>query len=309
LMRKRIKNNVTEYIGKTPLVYLNNMGITTKARLAAKLEYFNPSGSLKDRIVFNMITDAEKRVLLTKDSILVEPTSGNTGISLAFICSVKKYKLMITVPDTISLERQKLLSSFGTELIITPGKKGMRGAIEKAEEIAEKNKNAIMLQQFNNPSNPEAHEKTTAVEIWEDTGKEVDIIIAGVGTGGTITGIGHYLKKKKKDIQIVAVEPESSAVLSGRKPGKHRIQGIGPGFIPRVLDRNVIDEVITVSDEEAVKMCRIMSKQEGLFAGFSSGAAGWAALKLANRKENSNKLIVAIFPDNGEKYYSTGLYP
>jgi cysteine synthase A len=295
-------------VGKTPLVYLDRIAGGHPARLAAKLEGFNPTGSVKDRIVLNMLDDAEKRGYLKPDSVIIEPTSGNTGIGLACICAIKGYRLILTMPDTMSHERRKLLSAYGAELVITPGETGMRGAIEKAEELMEQYESTFMLQQFNNTSNPEAHERSTGVEIWEDTAGEVSCVVAGIGTGGTITGVAKYLKKKKKNVKFIAVEPKASPVISGGKAGAHSIQGIGPGFIPRVLDTSVIDETITVSDSDAVKTCRLLSKKEGILAGISSGAAAWAALKVSKREEYSGKLIVVIFPDGGEKYLSMGLF-
>jgi cysteine synthase A len=307
-VRKKIVPDLMSLVGKTPLVYLDKIAAGSPGRLAAKLECFNPTGSVKDRIVLNMLNDAEKRGYLQPDSVIVEPTSGNTGIGLACFCAIKGYRLVLTMPDTMSHERRKLLSAYGAELVITPGERGMRGAIEKAEELMEEYKNTFMLQQFNNTSNPEAHERTTAVEIWDDSASEVDCVVAGIGTGGTMTGIAKFLKKKKKSITFVAVEPKGSPVLSGGKPGQHAIQGIGPGFIPRVFDTSCVDEVIAVSDEDAVKTCRLLSRKEGILAGISSGAAAWAALKLAKREENGGKLIVVIFPDGGGKYLSMGLY-
>jgi len=306
-MRKRIARDVTELVGKTPLVYLDRFAESAYARIAAKLEYFNPCGSIKDRIALNMILDAEKRGFLKKDATIIEPTSGNTGIGLAFISAVKGYHLIITMPDTMSHERRKILKAYGAELVITPGESGMKGSIEKAEELLAKYPEAFMPQQFNNPSNPEAHEKTTAVEIWEDSTGDVDIVVAGVGTGGTITGISRYLKKKKDSVTFIAVEPAGSPVLSGGKAGKHSIQGIGAGFIPTILEKDCIDEVVAVRDRDAFQTSRLLAKKEGIFAGISSGAAAWAAYEIAKRKENEGKLIVVIFPDSAEKYLSTGL--
>jgi len=307
-MRGKIQQNIIGLVGRTPLVYLDKLGRESKGRIAAKLEYLNPAGSVKDRIVLNMLEDAEKRGYLRPESVIVEPTSGNTGISLACFCAIKGYRLILTMPDTMSHERRRLLRAYGAELVITPGERGMRGAIEKAETLMEAHPNAFMLQQFNNTSNPEAHERTTAVEIWEDTAHKLDVLVAGVGTGGTITGVGKFLKKRKKDVKIVAVEPAASAVLSGNDPGNHSIQGIGAGFIPRVFDLDVIDEVVQVTDDDAASTCRSMARTEGLLAGISSGAAAWAALTLADREENWGKLIVVVLPDGGEKYLSTGLY-
>ncbi len=308
MMRKRIGDNLMSLVGKTPLIFLNEMAKGHPGRVAAKMECFNPTGSVKDRIVLGMIRDAEKRGYLEAGSIIIEPTSGNTGIGLACFCAIKGYKLILTMPETMSLERRKILTAYGAELIITPGDRGMRGAIEKAEELMEETDGAFMLQQFNNTSNPEAHEKTTGVEIWDDTGGEVDIFVAGVGTGGTLTGVARCLKKKKEAVRIVAVEPEKSAILSGGKPGVHRIQGIGAGFIPRIMDVACIDEIIGVSDEAAIETCRRLAAEEGILAGVSSGAAAWAALQLSQKKENEGKLIVVILPDSGEKYLSAGLF-
>ncbi len=307
-MRSRILQNLMSLVGKTPMVYLDKLAENSNARIAAKLEFFNPTGSVKDRIVLNMLNDAEKRGLLKPGSVIIESTSGNTGIGLASFCVIKGYRLILTMPDTMSHERRQLLSAYGAELIITPGERGMRGSIEKAEELMETFPHTFMLQQFNNPSNPEAHERTTAVEIWDDTDNAVDVVVAGVGTGGTITGVGRSLKKKKKDVKIVAVEPAVSPVLSGGKPGKHGMQGIGAGFIPRTYDSSVVDEVIRVKDDEAVRICRKLAREEGILAGISSGAAACAALKLSEREESKGKLIVVIFPDGGEKYLSMGLY-
>ena len=307
-MRKRIGDNLMSLVGKTPLIYLNVLAQGHPGLIAAKMECFNPTGSVKDRIVLGMLKDAEKRGYLEPGSTVVEPTSGNTGIGLACFCAIKGYKLILTMPDTMSLERRKLLKAYGAELIITPGERGMRGAIEKAEDLMEETANAFMLQQFNNPANPEAHEKTTGVEIWDDTAGDVDIFVAGVGTGGTITGVARCLKKKKESVRIVAVEPKLSAVLSGGEPGAHRIQGIGAGFVPRIMDVSCIDEVIGVSDEDAIETCRRLATEEGILAGVSSGAAAWAALQLSQKKENEGKLIVVLFPDNGEKYLSMNLF-
>ena len=302
-----IFGNIIEAIGYTPLVKINKLG-RGNADIVVKLESFNPGGSVNDRIALSMIEAAEEKVLIKEGAVIIEPTSGNTGIGLACICAIKGYRLILTMPDTMSHERRKLLSAYGAELVITPGERGMRGAIEKAEELMDEHNNTFMLQQFNNTSNPEAHERTTAVEIWEDSSAEVDCVIAGVGTGGTITGVARFLKKKKKSIQFIAVEPKASPVLSGGEAGPHSIQGIGPGFIPRVLDMSCIDETITVSDSDAAKTCRLLSRKEGILAGISSGAAAWAAIKVSKREEYKGKLIVVIFPDGGEKYLSMGLF-
>ena len=304
----KIANDITELIGNTPLVKLSKITKDVEAEIVGKLEFFNPTGSVKDRIGVSMITEAEKKGLLKKDSIVVEPTSGNTGISLAFVCAVKGYRLVLTMPDTMSIERRKILEAFGAEIVLTPGSEGMKGAIKKAEEIVKKNCKAFMPQQFNNPANPEIHRKTTALEIWKDTDGKVDILVSGVGTGGTITGIAEVIKKRKPSFKAIAVEPANSPVLSGGEPGPHKIQGIGAGFVPGVLNRDIIDEIITVTNEEAIICSRRLAKEEGIFAGISSGAAVWAAIKVAKRKENKNKLIVVILPDLGDRYLSTELF-
>ena len=304
----KIANNIMDLIGNTPLVKINKLNKEGKAQIIAKLEMFNPLSSIKDRIGFAMIDDAEKKGKLKKDSLIVEPTSGNTGIGLAFVSAVKGYKLILTMPDTMSIERKKLLKALGAEIILTDGIKGMKGAIEQAEIIVSNNPNAFMPQQFKNPANPEIHRKTTAEEIWNDTDGKIDILVSGVGTGGTITGISEVLKKRKKNIKTIAVEPETSAVISGDKPGSHKIQGIGAGFIPEVLNRQIIDQVIKVKDEDAGNTARKLAKQEGLFVGISSGAAMWAALETAKLDENKNKMIVVILPDCGERYLSTWLF-
>jgi len=303
----KIYNSVTEIIGNTPLVTISRLapeGVT----IMAKLESANPLSSVKDRIGFAMIHDAEEKGLLHDKTIIVEPTSGNTGIALAFVAAVKGYKLMLTMPDTMSMERRKLLQMLGAELVLTDGALGMRGAIEKAQEIVERNTSAFMPQQFNNPANPEIHRKTTAMEIWNDTGGNVDVFVAGVGTGGTITGVGEVLKAKKPSVTIIAVEPEKSPVLSGGKPGPHTIQGIGAGFIPQVLNRSIIDEIVTVDDTDAGNTVRKLAKVEGILAGISAGAAMWAACKIASRPESKGKTIVVLLPDSGERYVSTWLF-
>jgi cysteine synthase A len=304
----KIANNITELIGNTPLVKINKLNQDGKADIIAKLEMFNPLSSIKDRIGFAMIDDAEKKGKLKKDSIIVEPTSGNTGIGLAFVSAVKGYKLILTMPDTMSIERRKLLKALGAEIVLTDGEKGMKGAIEQAEIIVSNNTHAFMPQQFKNPANPEIHRKTTAEEIWNDTDGKIDILISGVGTGGTITGISENLKKKKSSIKIIAIEPASSPVISGGEPGPHKIQGIGAGFIPEVLNKKIIDQVIKVEDQDAGNIARRLAKQEGIFAGISSGAALWAALETAKLDENKNKMIVVILPDCGERYLSTWLF-
>lgn len=304
----KIVNDVTELIGNTPLVKLNKIAKDVEAKIVGKLEFFNPCGSVKDRIGVSMITEAERKGFLKKDSVVVEPTSGNTGIALAFVCAVKGYRLVLTMPDTMSIERRKMLEAFGAEIVLTPGSEGMKGAIKKAEEIVKNNCKAFMPQQFKNPANPEVHRKTTALEIWKDTDGKVDILVSGVGTGGTITGIAEVIKKRKPSFKAIAVEPTNSPVLSGGEPGSHKIQGIGAGFVPDVLNRNIIDEIIKVTNEEAIIYARRLAKEEGIFAGISSGAAVWAAIEVAKRKENKGKLIVVILPDLGDRYLSTELF-
>ena len=304
----KVYDDITKTTGNTPLVRLNRLTGGLEATILAKLESFNPLSSVKDRIGVAMIEDAERKGLLTKDSVIIEPTSGNTGIALAFTAAAKGYRLILTMPDTMSLERRQLLKIFGAELVLTEGSKGMKGAVDKAEELVKSTPNSFMPQQFNNPANPETHRRTTAQEIWNDTDGKVDILVAGVGTGGTITGISEVIKRKKSNFQAIAVEPEDSPVLSGGKPGPHRIQGIGAGFIPQVLDRSIIDEIIRVSNDDAGAMAQKLAKQEGILAGISCGAAVWAALQVAKRKENKGKLIVVILPDTGERYLTTWLF-
>ena len=304
----KIANDVTELIGKTPLVRLNHLTEGLQATIAVKLEYFNPSHSVKDRIGVSMIKVAEKNRLINNDTLILEATSGNTGIGLAFTCAARGYECTIIMPEKVSKERVLLLKAYGAHVILTPGDKGMNGAIELANKMAAENDRYFIPNQFSNPANPEIHRQTTALEIWEDTDGKVDYFVAGVGTGGTITGVGEVLKAKKPSVQIVAVEPQGSPVLSGGKKGPHAIQGIGPGFIPEILNKNIIDEIIQVPDEVAFSIAREMAHKEGLLVGISSGAAVWAALKLAKRKETSGKLIVAIIPSFGERYLSTDLY-
>jgi len=307
-LTRGIAADSTELIGNTPLVYLNRITVGSKARLVAKLESFNPLSSVKDRVGVAMIVDAEDKGLINRDTVVVEPTSGNTGIALAFVCASRGYKIILTMPDSVSLERRKLLSILGAELIVTPGAEGMGGAVRKAEELAANNKNYLILQQFKNKANPEIHRATTAEEIWRDTDGKVDIIVAGVGTGGTISGIAGALKQKKTGVIAIAVEPDASPVLSGGQPGAHKIQGIGAGFVPEVLDVGIIDEIIRVSDENAGITARRLAKEEGILAGISGGAVTWAALQVAVRTENAGKMIVVILPDTGERYLSTWLF-
>ena len=300
----KIAENITRVVGNTPLVYLNKIGRDLPGKLAGKLEFFNPCGSVKDRIGLAMIEAAEKQGLINSHTVIIEPTSGNTGIGLAFVCAQRGYRLILTMPESMSIERRKLLAHFGAEIVLTSAEKGMKGAVEKAEELLSQIPNSFMPQQFKNSANPEIHRKTTAEEIWRDTEGNVDIVVAGVGTGGTITGIAEVIKDRKPDFKAIAVEPKNSPVLSGGNPGCHKIQGIGAGFVPQVLNVDIIDEIIQVDDNDAVETARRLAKQEGILAGISSGASVWAGIEVARRKENKGKLIVVILPDTGERYLS-----
>ena len=301
----KIANNMTELIGNTPLVKINKL---SSANILAKVESFNPAGSIKDRPALNMIEKAEQEGLINKDTIIIEPTSGNTGIGLAMVCAIKGYKMILTMPETMSLERRKLLQAYGAELVLTDGAKGMQGAVDKAIELSQKYPNSFIPQQFDNPANPDAHIKTTAEEIWRDTDGKVDVIIAGVGTGGTITGIAKGLKRHNPNIKTIAVEPDSSQVLAGKPAGAHKIQGIGANFVPKNFDYNVVDEIIPVSDEDAIETARKLAKEEGILCGISSGAAMYAAIEISKRPEYKNKMIVVILPDLGERYLSSELF-
>lgn len=303
----KIYSDITRLIGRTPLVRINKLTKGVDAEVYAKLEFFNPLSSVKDRIGVSMIEDAERKGLINKDTVIIEPTSGNTGIALAFVCAAKGYKFIAVMPETMSIERRMILRFLGTEIVLTPGEKGMSGAVEKAEELAKEMK-AFIPQQFKNPANPQIHKETTAIEIWQDTDGNVDLFVAGVGTGGTLTGVGEFLKSKKPAVKVFAVEPVKSSVLSGETPGAHSIQGIGAGFVPEILNTKIIDEIIQVKDEDAIETSRKLAGEEGIFAGISSGAAMWATLKVASRAENKGKFIVTVFPDTAERYISTKLF-
>ena len=306
----KIARNLTDLIGNTPLLELGNYNKANNvgAKIIAKLEYFNPAGSVKDRIGYAMIKDAEEKGLINKDTVIIEPTSGNTGIALAFVSAARGYRLILTMPETMSIERRNLLKALGAQIELTPGSEGMKGAIRRAEELAKEIPNSFIPQQFDNPANPEMHRKTTAEEIWRDTDGQVDIFVAGVGTGGTITGVGEVLKSRNPNIKIVAVEPFDSPVLSGGNPGPHKLQGIGAGFVPKVLNKSILDEIIKVKSEDAFETSRKLAATEGLLVGISSGAATFAATELAKRPENKGKTIVVLLPDTGERYLSTNLF-
>lgn len=306
----KIAKNLTELIGNTPLMELTNYSKKNNfyAKVIAKLEYFNPGGSVKDRVGFSLIKTAEEKGLINNDTVIIEPTSGNTGIALAYISAIKGYHLILTMPETMSLERRSLLKALGAEIVLTPVSEGMSGAIKKANELAESINHSFIPQQFNNPANPEIHRKTTAEEIWHDTDGKIDFFVSAVGTGGTITGVGEVLKQRNKDIKIIAVEPFNSPVLSGGKAGSHKIQGIGAGFVPEILNRDIIDQIILVKNEDAFEVSRDLAKTEGLLVGISSGAAVYAAAQIAMQKENSGKNMVVVLPDTGERYLSASLY-
>jgi len=303
-----IYDDITKTVGRTPLVHLNHITKDLPVTFLVKLESFNPLSSVKDRIGVAMIEDAEARGILNKNSVIIEPTSGNTGIALAFVCAARGYRLILTMPETMSMERRQLLNILGAELVLTEGAKGIRGAVEKAEELAKTTRHSFIPQQFANPANPTIHRKTTALEIWNDTDGNMDYFVAGIGTGGTITGVGEILKEKNPSIKIIGVEPADSPVLSGGKPGPHKIQGIGAGFVPAVLNRKIIDEIIPVKDEDAGLAARLLAREEGILAGISSGAALWAALHVGSKNEAKGKTIVVLLPDTGERYLSTWLF-
>lgn len=303
-----VANSILDLIGKTPLVQINRLFEGGDVQVLAKIESFNPTGSVKDRIAWAMIKDAEDRGLLRPGSIVIEPTSGNTGIGLALVCAVRGYRLILTMPETMSAERRRILQAFGAKLVLTPGSLGMTGAVDAAKRLVASTPHAFMPGQFDNPANPRIHEETTAQEIWDDTAGAVDIFIAGIGTGGTISGVGRFLKARKPEVRIIGVEPAGSPLLTERRTGKHRIQGIGAGFIPKVLDRELLDEVIAVTDADAAETTRRLAREEGIFAGISAGAAMWAALQIAKREESAGKTIVVILPDTGERYLSTDLW-
>ena len=304
----KIAQDITKLVGNTPLVKLNKLSTRLKADVVAKLEFFNPLSSLKDRIGVAMIEDAESKGFISKETVVIEPTSGNTGIALAFVCAQRGYSLILTMPESMSIERRKLLSLLGAEIVLTPAREGMAGAIREAEKIFKKTPKSFMPQQFKNLANPKIHRDTTAEEIWRDTDGKVDILVAGVGTGGTVTGVAQGIQKKNLNLYVVAVEPESSPVLSGGSPGPHKIQGIGAGFIPDILKKDLINEVIKVKDADAVETAKMLARKEGILAGISSGAAVWAAIRVAEREENKGKLIIVILPDTGERYISTDLF-
>ena len=304
----KVSKNINSTVGSTPLVRLNAVADGLQAEILAKLEFFNPLGSVKDRIGVSMIEAAEEKGLINPETTIVEPTSGNTGIALAFVCAVRKYSLILTMPETMSIERRKLLKHLGAKLVLTPGADGMKGAIAKAQEILNTTSNVYMPDQFSNPANPEIHRKTTAEEIWSDTGGNVDIFVSGVGTGGTITGVSEVIKSRKPSFKAVAVEPSDSPILSGGQPGPHKIQGIGAGFVPDVLNTKIIDEIVTVTNEQAFETARKLAAQDGILCGISSGAAVWAAMEIAKRAENKGKQIVVVLPSTGERYLSTDLF-
>jgi cysteine synthase A len=304
---KGIYDDITGTIGSTPLVKINRLA-HPRTVILAKLESFNPGGSVKDRIALSMIEAAERAGLIRDKTVIIEPTSGNTGIGLACVCAARGYRLVLTMPESMSIERRKLLALLGAQIVLTPAEQGMKGAVVRAEELVKNDNNAFMPQQFNNPANPEIHRKTTAEEIWKDTGGKFDFFVAGIGTGGTITGCGEVFKSRQKDIKIVGVEPYDSPVLSGGKPGPHKIQGIGAGFVPNVLDRALLDEIVGVKNEDAMDTARKLAAKEGILAGISSGAAMWAAIQIASRKEAAGKTVVVILPDTGERYISTDMY-